>query len=337
MSYDVEVATHAEPGAIEAPDGVTVDGPYTVEVDDLAQALAAAVLAPRWLMRVSGGDAEAARKLGRKIAKQHGGAAYDPQEDIVYFPRGKPKRAPAQKPSKTSLVRLEWYVPDERWPDAPAALVRTLARRCPEALPTRFGDIEPLQQRYDPASPEAFTDFARDGTTFWFSSRPSFGGHAFEPYRGPGHLGLDLDWRVVDADARWREAIAELFASAADALGAIYGECFVEPGWMVSRNNRLSIAGGRKTRLPAFGRDGWTRPTEGPWLSWFGSDSRAAVVAALDGGRPLRRGVRRPMKPELTEHAEGVCVRLGERPRKKLPPLPLPADLISPEGTPGRR
>ena len=53
---------------------------------------------------------------------------------------------------------------------------------------------------------------------------------------------------MLDADPRWREAVAGLFAAAAAALGAFYAECWVEPGWNVSRNNRLSIAAGRKTR-----------------------------------------------------------------------------------------
>jgi hypothetical protein len=331
VSYDVEVATHAEPGAFEAPDGVTVDGPFRVEPDDLAEPLAAAVLAPRWLTTVSAASADPARKLGRRIAKLHDGAAFDPQEDVVFYPRGKPKRTVVQKPAKTSIVRLEWYVDAERWPDAPAALLRTLSRRCPEALPTRYGDFEPLQQRYDPAEPEAFAGFARDQQTFWFSSRPAFGGHAFEPERGrPGHLGVDVDWRVLEADERWREAIVGVFAAAADALGAFYGESWVEPGWNVSRNNRLSIAAGRKTRPAAVTHDGRVGlPPVAAWLTWFGGEYRDGVAAALAGSRPRRRGLRRAVTIDVTEYAGGVCVRLGARPRAKLPALPLPAEVLS--------
>ena len=331
MSYDVEVATYAEPGAIEAPDGVTVDGPVAAEPDDLAEPLAAAVLAPRWLMTVSAGSREAARKLGRRIAKLNQGAAYDPQEDVVFYPRGKPKRVAAQKPETTSIVRLEWYVADERWPEAPAALVRTIARRCPEALPTRYGDFEPLQEHYEA---EAFAAYARDHDTFWFAGRPSFGGHAFR-----GRIGLDLDWRVLDADPRWREATVDLFAAAAAAIGAFYGECWVEPGWSVSRSNRIWIAAGRKTRETALGRDGFEGlPAEPAWLAWFGGDYREPVTQALDGhgpgapARPLRRGLRRAVVPVVDARPEGVLVRLGERPRAKLPKLPLPRDLVRPRG-----
>jgi hypothetical protein len=328
VSYDVEVATHDRPDEIEAPDGVTVDGPFAAEPDDLAESLAAAVLAPRWLTTVSAGNADAARKVARRLAKLNEGAAYDPQEEAVFYPRGRPKRVPAGKPEKTSIVRLEWYVPAERWAAAPGELVATLARRCPEALPTRYGYIEPLQQRYDPEQPDAFSGLARDDSTFWFSSRPSFGGHAIPPHR----LGIDLDWRVLDADPRWREAVAGLFAAAAAALGAFYAECWVEPGWNVSRNNRLSIAAGRKTRASALRRDGWQGlPAEPAWLTWFGGEYREPVAAALDGVGALRQGlVRKSVTPAVTPHDGGLCVRLGEQPRAKLPALPLPAELIRP-------
>ena len=325
MSYDVEVATHVQPASIEAPDGVTVDGPVAAEADDLAETLAAAVLAPRWLLTVSAATREPARKIGRRLAKLHGGAAYDPQEDAVFYPRGKPKRVPAAKPEKTSIVRLEWYVGADRWPAAPAALARTIARRCPEALPTRFGDFEPLQERYEAA---VFAAFAREQETFWHASRPSFGGHALPPHR----LGTDFDWRVLEADPRWREAIVELFAAAAAAVGAFYAECWVEPGWNVSRTNRLSIGAGRKTRGSALGPDGWQGlPAEPAWLTWYGGEYRDPVGAALDGTPAPRRRLRR-VEPAVDARPEGVLVRLGERPRAKLPPLPLPAELLRPPG-----
>lgn len=327
MSYDVEVATHAQPGAIEAPDGVTVDGPVAAEADDLVEAFAAAVLAPRWLTRVSATKREPARKLARLLAEQHEGAAYDPQEDTVIYPRGRPKRVAARKAEKTSIVRLEWYVPAERWPAAPAALARTLARRCPEALPKRYGDFEPLQESYEA---HTFAAFAREHDTFWLSSRPSFGGHAFGPADGTGRLGLDVDWRVLEADPRWREAIAGLFAAAAAALGAFYGEGWVEPGWNVSSTNRLSIGAGRKTRASALERDGWHGlPRDSAWLAWFGGDYHEPVAVALDGQLALRRGMRR-VAPIVEARPEGLLVRLGERPRAKLPRLPLPTELLRP-------
>ena len=55
------------------------------------------------------------------------------------------------------------------------------------------------------------------------------------------------------------------------------------------------------------------------------------MAAALDGVGALRQGlVRKSVTPAVTPHDGGLCVRLGEQPRAKLPALPLPAELIRP-------
>lgn len=328
MSYDVEVATHGRP-AVDGPEDVTVDGPVTADPSDLAEPLAAAVLAPRWLTTLSVPfDASARRReqvrsFGRRLAREHEGAAYDPQEDAVLWPRGRPKRVAAVKAETTGIVRLAWYVPASRWPDAPAALLRAVARRCPELLPTRYGPTEPFQHR----SPEGFATFAATEETFWLASRPSFGGAAHPPDR----LGVDLDWRVLDTDPRWRETVVDLFAAVAVGAGALYAEGWVEPGWKVSSNNRLSIPAGGQTRGSALGRDGWQGlPAEPAWLTWFGGDYREPVATALADAAPSRRRLRRAVVPDVDARPEGLLVRLGEPPRAKLLRLPLPPELVRP-------
>jgi hypothetical protein len=269
VSYDVDIATHERPQPGEPPEGVTVDGPFAIEAADLADALAAAVLAPRWLLQVSGPDRAVARRAGRALAEAHAGAAYDRQEDKVFFPRGTPKRVPSGKAEKTNIVELEWTVAE--WDAAPAALVDALARHAREGLPRRYGDYEPPQHRFE--DPAAFAAFARDHDAFWHASRPFFGGFTHPPSR----LNMHLDWRVVKADARWREAIVDLFAAVAEATRATSGEAYVERGWEVSRNNRLSISAryiGRDHRGPA-------------WLEW------------VDGSLVRHGELPRPRRPLL--------------------------------------
>ncbi len=255
MSYDVDVATHERPEPGEPPDGVTVDGPFEIEPADLADALAAAVLAPRWLVQVSGTKRETARRFGRELAKAHDGAAYDRQEDAVFQPRGTPKRVPAGKAEKkTNIVCLEWTAPD--WATAPAAMIDAIARHAREALPRRYGDYEPPQERFE--DPAAFAAFAQDHRTFWYASRPFFGGHA----NPPGDLQLEVDWRVLTADERWREAVVDLFAAVAEATSATRGEAYAERGWTVSANNRLWTTYSRRDR-------------RGPaWIEWDGMLTR---------------------------------------------------------------
>ena len=234
-------------------------------------------------------------------------------------------------------MRLEWYVPAERWAAAPAELIAMLARRCPEALPTRYGDIEPLQQRYDPEQPDAFATFIetnRDVWTFWLASRPSFGGHAHDPEeRAPGHLGLDFDWRVLEADPRWREAVAGLFARDVErprrALRRVLG------GAGLARVAQQPPLDHRRPQDPRHPR----RPRPLPRAarrSRRGSRGSAASTASRWRRRStawdaLRKGLaRRPVTPAVTPHDGGLCVRLGEQPRAKLPALPLPPELIRP-------
>jgi hypothetical protein len=272
VSYDVDVATHERPEPPEPPAGVTVDGPLQIEPADLAEPLAAAVLAPRWLVQIAGTKREAARRYGRELAKAHGGAAYDRQEDAVFQPRGAPKRVPAGKAEKTSILQLEWTVPD--WSGAPAALLDALSRHAPEGLPRRYGDVEPFQHAFEDRA--AFLDLAREHRVDWHARRPFFSGSAHPPDR----LGLDVDLRVVVADARWREAIVDLFAAVATVAGATRGEAYAERNWLVSANNRLSM----------YARHVTKDNREPVWLTWDGGLTRHA-------DQPPRRTWRSRLKP----------------------------------------
>jgi hypothetical protein len=276
VSYDVDVASHDRPEPGEPPDGVMIDGPFEVEPADLDEALAAAVLAPRWLLQVSG-DRDGARRLGREIAERHGGAAYDRQEDAVFFPRGTPKRVPAGKAEKTSIVRLEWTLAE--WEPAPAALIAALTRHAREGLPRRYDDVEPPQHRFE--NPAAFAAFARDHDAFWFASRPFFGGYS-SPERQ--RLIVQLDRRVISADERWREAVVGLFAAVAETAGATGAEAYAERNWLVSANNRLSMYAGDLEK-----------DNRGPtWLEWDGALIRHGQLPAERRSRTafLRRRVR---------------------------------------------
>ena len=105
----------------------------------------------------------------------------------------------------------------------------------------------------------------------------------------------------------------------------------MEPGWRVSSNNRLSIDAGRRTRGSALARDGWQGlPSEPAWLTWFGDRYREPVAAALAEVAPPRRRLRRAVVPAVDARPDGLLVRLDEPPRAKLPPLPLPAELVRP-------
>jgi hypothetical protein len=127
-----------------------------------------------------------ARSLARYLAEQSEGAAFYPQEDRLLWPRGKKQRTPSRAgEQETFLLMLEWFVAPSRWHAAVENIVPLLVRRCPEALPTRYGAWEPPPHRFDRADPAPFVDFVaggEDGDGFWYASRPSFGGSFMAPH-----------------------------------------------------------------------------------------------------------------------------------------------------------
>jgi hypothetical protein len=394
VSYDLRIAAHERPAVslikawareqgldVAVTDGESlvvrqpdrgdagyvcaVGGPYPAEPEDFDDELAEACLAPRWMLEVSvpyslpKAHQAKARSLATHIAKNSAGAAFDPQEDRLLWPRGKPKRvAPRSADEETSLVELDWFVVRSRWTNAVESLVSVLTRHAPEALPTRYGQWEPPPHRFDRKNPVPFVEFVannEDGHGFWYASRPSFGGSFTAPHADKyakaeddryrvGHLEVSFDGRVVADDARWREAVVDLFTHGAEMFGAFFAAAQVEPGWTVTRNNRLfATASVQDGEHFLRGRLWQGLPPVAVWLSWYGDPYRELVRAVFeeDGeaepvGRtsPLRRMARRrdgaTHRPvDVRERRDGILVRLTQEPlpRQELPPLRLPREL----------
>jgi hypothetical protein len=354
-------------GAIPA---LRIDGPLPATADDLPVPLAGACLAPRSMAAIGvrlpspKRHFQLARSLGRELAERHEGAAFDPQEDGLVWPRGRPRRVPPRPDREaTSKVGLEWFLPAARWEQAPATLVRLLQSRCPEALPTRYGLWEPPPYEFDERDASAFVAFLLDnpgGDAFWLASRPSFGGSAFGPAPDAdagddderlriAYVGVNFDGRVLEDDARWLETVVDLFVTGARELGAFFAGAQVLPGWVATRNNRLWATA--ETLLQGEdllrGRLWQGLPPVPLWMSWFGEPYRDLVAEQLTEARlreeaernppqapRLRRFMRRrheapPEEPHVRAMPDGLLVRLAERPspRERLVTLPLPPEL----------
>ena len=77
MSYDLEVYAARRPAV---PDGAEVDGPFEAEDEDAPPEVAAALLAVRWLVQLTGKESLAAAKA---IAESGRGVVYDPQKGAI--------------------------------------------------------------------------------------------------------------------------------------------------------------------------------------------------------------------------------------------------------------
>lgn len=396
MSYDLTIAAHQKPTreAIEAwateqgfevvaaADGHSftirkagrgdagyiceVWGPDPAEPEDFDEELAAACLSPKWMLQVTTpysmpkANFARARALARYIAEHSDGAAYDPQEERLLWPRGKQTRTPSRTTEQeTSMLTLEWFVAPSRWPDAAARLISLLAPRCPEALPTRYGSWEPPPYRFDPVEPGPFVEFvarSEDGDGFWYASRPSFGGSFIAPHADKrarpederfriGKLEVSFDGNLIATDERWREAIVDLFVRGAETFAAFFAAAQMEPGWTVSRNNRPRATAAMVQESEHFlrGRLWQGLPPVPVWLSFYGEPYRELVRDVLHRPpQPIersRRGVlgrltrsddvRPSEQVEVDDRRGGIFVRLSRDPlaRRQLPRLPLPDEL----------
>src|SRR6185312_13155634 len=130
----------------------------------------------RWTVQLSGHDPKAVNRLARAIAETGRGLVYDPQEDRIAWPRNPAKlRAveTARARSDYDDVLLHWLF-DRRLTSADAhALLALLRGAMPEAVPTRFGDYEPMQGRLERDGDDAFAAFwDGDDMAFWRGRRP---------------------------------------------------------------------------------------------------------------------------------------------------------------------
>ena len=293
-----------------------VDGPLRVETENLADKLAAMLLAPKWLyqLNLSAGTplrhSNTALGLAKLIAKEGDGAVYDPQKDEVLWPRSRPKRFVKRRDAETGpTLFLDAFIPARA---NGSFLMRSYLETCrrflPEALPKRYGDYEPMQHRLRGAGDEkALLDFAQKlseieygGSFFWSASRPfehssvSFGDRRRGVTRGdlydvPGRermrpmtvLGA---WVLLGCgnDDAFADALETFLVEVARATGAFYA-C---------------------ASLGTFSYHGpmWIGiPETTTWLSWYGNE----YAVGLGKDR---------LRPGVTVYPEGLMVRRAATP-----------------------
>ncbi|SOD72915.1 hypothetical protein SAMN05892883_2230 [Jatrophihabitans sp. GAS493] len=113
-------------------------------------------------------------RFARRLAEAANGVLLDQQTNKIWS-RGSLRQAPRVDSGLVSTVEVRWYVrtgdDDGTAADAWLKLGR---RHLPEALPRRYGTVEPLGHRLEEDGPDAFVRFVReaDGTVFFKGNRP---------------------------------------------------------------------------------------------------------------------------------------------------------------------
>jgi hypothetical protein len=296
-----------------------ITGPTRVaDLEGVEERLLNAVPKPRWDMAISrpaaAGDAgvRLALQIAEELAAAFAGAVYDEQTEKLLFPTntGSPV---ARVPAKIRVVRLTWLLHHARGgPESAAALLAAIRDYFPAALPTRYGDVEPLRHRFDAGRKAAFGQFwerlnhATVPLLFWKAEPPCLGGSAFllgqEPDPAqPMQIDLAFDGRVLEASAQARDGVVALFAGTARRLVAFYAAGYVERNWIIQRR---VLSGDGSTELLAITRKSlWDGFPQFPvWLTWF--------------GRPYASRVRQSLAGYLVdEYPEGLALRIGDQPQ----------------------
>ena len=304
-------------------DAFTVDGPHRIETEDLSEAVAAAAVAPRWLVQINipiGASKQvraAADRMARQLARSCQGVVFDPQLDAVTWPRGAPRtpRSKAQRITRTMRVDI-CLSPSRFTPELPRTMLATARRHFRHALPRRYGTFEPLQHRLDVGEEQFVGAWLAERKPFggwlsWKGERPvEWGGVDFPDIReearpagaaAAGSLWFHLDGdTLLGEDARWREALVDLVLHLCSETGAFYGRALLEPpqpeDLPASRVYEFLIPGSIVERAFWFGL-----PREASWLTWFGE----GYAGRVRGHLPARLVVERP---------EGLLLRMGEVP-----------------------
>ena len=261
------------------------------------------------------------------------GVVYDPQEDRVTWPSGFQPRDRESGEERISEVELVWFTA-LTGTDAtvPRRLLALLREHAPEAVPRRYGGVEPLPFRLEGlAADDQFVErWQKEATAwapmlFWTATRPCFGGSAImstmqqvEP-SDPGEpmtkVSMSFDGRVFARDPMFTERMVRLFVETSVSLGCLYAGAAVHRGVIVMRGRQSLDFRTEAGPFPEASR--WMGlPAAPTWLAWFGRHYAELVGPALASFVEV-------------EQDGGLFIRLAEDPADRdqladrFPPLPL--------------
>jgi hypothetical protein len=292
----------------------TVDGPVRVEPEDVPDEVTAAVLGVTHLFDITvEGSAEAdvphAVRFARRLAQALGGVVVDQQTTELWSKGASRQALKPDRGERVNVIKLEWYSRRESIGSDVGARYLALCRRLlPEALPRRFGEYEPLQEKLEVSGDEGFAQAWRDATMllFFTAASPCLSGSmsAGQNDERPSpvwHMSLDFHYQPLADDERWREPVRRLFVAIAEECDAFYASAEVTRGNIWNGRSMWSDGETEWSITPAR-REGWMGlPPYPVWWSWYGEPYRTLVDGGLVGG-------------VITEHASGLHHCLAEEP-----------------------
>lgn len=304
--------------------GFTVDGPHGLEPEDVPSEVTALVLNARWLYRVSvpaTPSAAGTRATGfaRRMTRAFDGAWVDEQSGDVTARRGLRRAARPEKDTRVSELELRFMVLREQLGDPVDVLLRAARRHLPEALPRRFGVIEPLAHRFDdvgeaglrevwqglrPHDPLFLKGTHPVETMSWHPPTSTAAGRA-APAGDKWICTVTIVGHALE-EPGWREAVRGFVLEVADALPAYVARAELLPDQIWSGASLWSD-GRSEHPVPLSTADApWLGfPRTPAWLTWFGA--------------PFAELVPRLPPHQLTHGRNGVLYASAEDPADATP------------------
>ncbi|MFC8041361.1 hypothetical protein ACFUOZ_18575 [Paenarthrobacter sp. NPDC057355] len=258
---------HADP-SVSKDDGVvvlrgmkrgysfTVDGPFSVESEDLPEEITAVLPDAATVFQVLVEGTQEAEiphgvRFARKLAKACHGAVIDEQTTEIW-PQPEVAKVQAVEAKKTIGVNdvwLNWYLLEDDLPtDFLERYLRIAEELLPEAVPVMFGNYEPYQA-FDPARPEGFINEYYDSeANKWEIRYKNPSPVTYVSVTGPElawgnpftRISLCADSRALSND-ELRASLRRFFVTVASELGAVYASGEVVMGREIPRVPYLNM------------------------------------------------------------------------------------------------
>jgi hypothetical protein len=326
---------------------VEFDGPIRIEAEDLPEAANGAIKKAGWLVELSvKASAEEAWpfELAESIARTVDGVVFDPQRDAVVWPvRWQPTDS-ERRLQLIDVIELEVFTAasDPRW--LATRLLEILSESRPDALPRRYGDFEPYQNRFEGEhARREFVAYWQDAspslspTVTWSATAPCFFGsmrtsgkrrqRGREDTPACTRISLSFDARPLHRAAAEADGFIDFVESVAGHIQAFYAAAVMTAGVELRRGRIWRTGNSESTPFPRA--TSWVGlPASPTWIAWFGPPYADLVQPAI--GRELQ-----------AESDGGFLVRTARQPldRSHLARIfpPLPEKLLArSQGEPGR-
>lgn len=282
--------------------------------------------------------------VSKLLGKATHGVILDPQADQVITPSGIKRYRPRRRQERFSILTFTWWFNEGPLQTAAGLneFVSFLERALPEAIPRRFGLVEPPQHLYSETGREYFIEFLKehlDDTIVWYPHRPVVGVFLhMSSNRGITGQSFRANYVKVEVEAQalnepgWEVALEDFWRGASQLIKPFYGDVRTLDGFI-----RMGATHGSDSNTDFH-------PVRGPW--WTGIPRvvghavvlgkpylnlwpRFIEVANLVGGLKFLSTKDWKTQEEVSDLVDGVPEPLAQRWIPKWTPSPYGGKAIN--------